>query len=143
MGRNLDWRTYVNNAGDFELPTYLYRVILDLMKVSLDMGTLLSTDPVRLRAYKEQTKAVFKDRWLEVAQALEAFGIIEPCGCPNNEYCRMCGGARYRLNEALTADEVRAISVVTAPGTNGELAAKLEDGLRKALKEIEELKANA
>lgn len=137
MTRGLDWRQYVNEEGDFELPAYLYKCINDLMKASLDMGTLLSTDQARLRAFKEQTKSVFKNRWLEVAQALEAFEIIVPCGCPSNEYCRICGGARYRLNGALSPDELREISIVVAPGNNGKIAAQLEEGLHKALKEIE------
>ena len=133
MSRTLDWRTFMTPEGDFELPTYLYRCINDLMKSALDMGTLLSTDPARLRAYKEQVKSLFKNRWLEIAQALEAFDIIVPCGCPSNEYCRICGGARYRLNAAMTPDEIR--EMVIGP-EDPELQAKLEAGLRKALEEI-------
>lgn len=135
MPRNIDWRTYVDDNGDFELAGYLYRVILDLMKTSLDMGTLLSTDQARLRAYKESVKGIFKNRWLEVAQALEAFDIIIPCGCPANDYCKVCGGSRYRLNAALSPDELREIALFEAPGSDPKLKDKLEDGLRKALKE--------
>lgn len=135
MPRNIDWRSYVDTNGDFELAAYLYRVISDLMKTSLDMGTLLSTDPVRLRAYKESVKNIFKNRWLEVAQALEAFDIIVPCGCPANEYCKICGGSRYRLNSAISPDELREIAMFAAPGTDPELKEKLEAGLAKAMRE--------
>lgn len=135
MPRNIDWRTYVDENGDFELAAYLYRVISDLMKASLDMGVLLSTDPVRVRAFKEQTKNIFKNRWFEVAQALEAFDIIVPCGCPQNEYCKVCGGSRYRLNSALTPDELREIAMYQAPEADPKLEGKLKAGLRKALKE--------
>ena len=51
-----DWKNFININGDFELPNFLYRTINDLMKQALDMGTLLSDDPYKLRAYKEQTK---------------------------------------------------------------------------------------
>lgn len=137
MARGLDWRMYVNRNGDFELASYLFRVINDLMKQSLDMGTLLSEDPAKLRAFKDQTKQAFKKRWYEVAQALESFDIIVPCGCPPNEYCKACGGSRYRLNEALSPDAMREIGLVTAPGTNGEVEIRLREGLEKAIAEME------
>ena len=133
--KDFKWTDYVDENGDFNLPMYLYRTINSLMKCSLDFGTLLSTDPARLRAYKEQTKNVFKNRWLEVAQALEAFDIIVPCGCPVNDYCRICGGARYRLNSALSPDEMREIAVVVGAGGDPKLQNKLKEGLKKALEE--------
>lgn len=139
MSKKLEWRSYVTSEGDFELPTYLYSVITDLMKQSLDMGTLLSNDAAKLRAYKEQTKTIFKKRWLEIAQALEFFDIIVPCGCPIQEYCRLCGGSRYRLNASLSPDEMREIAVVVAPINNPELAKKLEKGLEKAMQELDDL----
>lgn len=136
MSKSLDWRNYVNENGDFELPNYLFRVIYDLMKQALDMGTLLSDDPAKLRAFKEQTKNTFKKRWMEVAQALESFDIILPCGCEQNEYCKICGGSRYRLNEALTPDEMREVSVVVGAENNADLAEKLQKGLMRALEEV-------
>lgn len=136
MSRNIDWRSYVDANGDFELASYLYRVISDLMKQSLDMGTLLSNDSAKLRAFKEQTKHIFKNRWLEVAQALESFDIIVPCGCPANEYCKVCGGSRYRLNSALSPDQMREIAVVVGPNADSEVAKKLQAGLERALNEL-------
>lgn len=133
MGRALHWKEYIDPSGDFELARYLYAVILGLMKNSLDMGTLLSTDQARLRAYKEQTKSIFKSQWLEVAQALESFDIIVPCGCASEEFCKPCGGSRYRLNSALSPDEMREISMVTGEGADPELQRKLEQGLLHAL----------
>jgi len=76
-----DWKNFININGDFELPNFLYRTINDLMKQALDMGTLLSDDPYKLRAYKEQTKKLFKNKWYDLAQALEFFEIIEQCSC--------------------------------------------------------------
>jgi len=136
MGRALHWKEYTDSNGDFELARYLYAVILGLMKNSLDMGTLLSTDQARLRAYKEQTKSIFKSQWLEVAQALESFDIIVPCGCSPEEYCKPCGGSRYRLNSALSPDEMREIAMVTGDSADPELQQKLEQGLRDALAQI-------
>jgi hypothetical protein len=137
MPRDVDWRNYVDQQGNFELASYIYRVLNDLMKNALDMGTLLSNDPAKLRAFKDQTKSIFKKRWIEVAQALEAFDIIVPCGCPPHEYCKSCGGSRYRLNAALSPDAMREIAVVVGPGTNGETRRKLEQGLAKAIHEVE------
>ena len=76
-----DWKNFININGDFELPNFLYRTINDLMKQALDMGTLLSDDPYKLRANKEQTKKLFKNNWYDLAQALEFFEIIEQSSC--------------------------------------------------------------
>lgn len=135
MNNGISWINYVNSEGDFELPNYLFRTLMDLMKSSLDLGTMLSTDPAKLRAFKEQTKITFKKRWIDVAQALEAFDIIVPCGCPMSQYCRNCGGSRYRLNYALSPDQMREISVVIAPDKDPEMEQKLQEGLQKALSE--------
>jgi len=51
-----DWKKYIDSNGDFQLANFLYKSVNELMKHSLDMGTLLSSDPQKLRAYKEQTK---------------------------------------------------------------------------------------
>lgn len=139
MSRSLDWREYIDSEGLFELPEYLYAINVDLMKNALDMGTLLSTDKVRLRAYKEQIKAYFKNRWMETAEALEHFDLIVPCGC-TNEYCTICGGARYRFNSALSPDELREISVVVSDSAgDNEVQEKLRVGLERALAQIEAL----
>lgn len=135
-GRRLDWQEYINEDGSFEIAQYLYAVNVDLMKNSLDMGTLLSTDPVRLRAYKEQIKSYFKNRWLEIAESLAHFEIIVPCGC-SNEYCTICGGARYRLNAALTPDELREIAVIVGDHNDPGVQEKLQAGLAKALEEVQ------
>jgi hypothetical protein len=135
MSRKSDWREYIDDEGNFELAQYLYAVNVDLMKNALDMGTLLSTDPIRLRAYKEQIKSYFKNRWLEIAEAMEHFEIIVPCEC-SNEYCTICGGARYRLNSALTPDELREIAVIVGDASNPDIQLKLEKGLEKALEEV-------
>ena len=139
-----DWKKYININGDFELPNYLYRMINDLMKQALDMGTLLSDDPYKLRAYKEQTKKVFKNRWIDLAQALEFFGIIEACSCTlshsNNNirdiYCDVCKGARFIINSVLTPDEMREVSTFVNAKENSEIAEKLQRGLMKVLSEI-------
>lgn len=140
MSKNLGWRAYVNEKGDFELPAYLYAINNDLMKQALDLGTLLSSDNIKLRAYKEQVKKIFKKRWLEMAQALEFFDIVVPCGCANTDYCDVCGGSRYRLNASLTPDEMREVGIVYGADQSAELADKLQKGLLKAIKDLEELK---
>ena len=131
-----NWETFINESGDFELPNFLYKTINDLMKQSLDMGTLLSNDQHKLRAYKEQTKKMFKSRWYEIAKALEAFSIIDPCVCSMEEkeiYCDLCKGARYLINSSLTPDEMREVGLITNAGTNAEIISKLQKSLNEIL----------
>ena len=132
-----DWEKYINENGDFEFPKYLHKTITDLMKTTLDLGTLVCSDAAKLRAYKERVKSAFKDKWIDIATALESFDIIEPCICRNDEFCSLCGGSRYLLNEALTSDEIRQLSIVFAAGAKAELAKKLELGMIKALSEVQ------
>jgi hypothetical protein len=106
------------------------------MKQSLDMGTMISTDEKKLRAYKELVKQAFRTRWFDVAEALRYFDIIEPCVCQEGDFCRICGGSRYRLSAWLSPDELQQVSMVVAAEQGAELASKLEEGLRKAIFEV-------
>lgn len=131
-----DWKNYINEYGNFELPNFLYRTINDLMKQSLDMGTLLSSDAAKLRAYKEQTKKVFKSKWFDIAESLEFFGIIEKCACHANGkeyYCEACKGARYLPTAVLTPDEMREIGVFIGAGQSVALADKLQKSITEVL----------
>ena len=134
-----DWKKFTDVNGDFQLANFLYEGNNDLMKHSLDMGTLLSNDPHKLRAYKEQTKKLFKNKWFEIAQALEFFDIIEKCICYNEvqeTYCEVCKGARYKLSSYLNSDEIREIGIFFNAAQNADLAGKLQKGLMKALDEL-------
>lgn len=133
-----DWKNYITENGDFELPNYLFRVFMELMKESLDMGTLLSDDPAKLRAYKERTKKHFKARWIETAEALEFFELVVACGCSHYDYCEICGGSRYILNGALSPDQLREVAVFHNAEITVEQADQLHKGLMKALREIKE-----
>jgi hypothetical protein len=106
------------------------------------MGTLLSNDAHKLRAYKEQTKKLFKNKWFEIAESLEFFDIIEKCMCFNEEkdfYCDLCKGSRYKLSSYLTSDEIREVGIFYNAAQNAELANKLQKGLMKALDELSEM----
>lgn len=130
---------FINENDDFELPNFLYRTIMDLMKQSLDMGTLLSNDQQKLRAYKEQTKKLFKSKWLNIADALEYFDIIEKCVCHNDRsepYCEICKGSRYKISSYLSPDELREVSTFVNAKQDSELQDKLQKGLMKLLEEI-------
>lgn len=134
-----DWKKYTDVQGNFQLANFLYRSINELMKQSLDMGTLLSSDPHKLRAYKEQIKKLFKSKWFDIAQSLEFFDIIERCSCyseQNEQYCDICKGARYRISSFLNSDEVREVGVFFNAAQNAELANKLQKGLMRALDEL-------
>lgn len=128
-----DWQKYIDKQGNFEFPKYLYRTISDLMKVNLDLGTLVCNDPAKLRAYKERVKATYKQKWLDIAAVLEFFDIIQRCVCDHDEFCKICGGSRYILSEALTADEIRQISYAIIPNAEDSIAQKLAIGLQKAI----------
>jgi len=134
-----DWKKYIDSNGDFQLANFLYKSINELMKHSLDMGTLLSSDQHKLRAYKEQTKKLFKSKWFDIAQSLQFFDIIEKCTCypdQHEQYCDICKGARYRVSSYLTADEVKEIGVFYGAQRNTDLAEKLQKGLMKVLNEL-------
>jgi hypothetical protein len=114
------------------------------MKQALDMGTLLSDDPYKLRAYKEQTKKLFKNKWYDLAQALEFFEIIEQCSCASarlevnggkDVYCDICKGARFIISSALTPDQMREVSTFVNAAQNVEVAEKLQKSLMKILSE--------
>jgi hypothetical protein len=133
-----NWKMYINENGDFELPNFLYKTVMDLMKQSLDMGTLLSEDQAKLRAYKEQTKKLFKNKWYEIAKALEAFSIIDPCICSTQEketYCDICKGARYIISSTLTPDQMREVGLFTNAGTTSDIINKLQKSLNEILSE--------
>jgi hypothetical protein len=137
-----DWKKFTDVNGDFQLANFLYKSINDLMKHSLDMGTLLSSDQQKLRAYKEQTKKLFKTKWFEIAQALEFFDIIEKCICYSevqDKYCEVCKGARFKLTSYLTSDEINEIGVFYSAAQNADSAEKLYKKLMIALNDLSEM----
>jgi hypothetical protein len=137
-----DWTRFTDSNGDFQLANFLYRNINDLMKHSLDMGTLLSTDAHKLRAYKEQTKKLFKSKWYDIAQCLEFFDIIEKCVCYSDgqeAYCEVCKGSRYRISSFFTAEEVREVGIFYNAASNAKLAEDLHKKLMQALDELSEM----
>ncbi len=135
-----DWKSYIDQNGDFQLANFLYKSINELMKNSLDMGTLLSNDQNKLRAYKEQTKKLFKNKWFDIANCLEYFDVIEKCICFSEQrenYCEICKGARYKISSYLSADEVKEISIFVNAAQDQEVQEKLQKGLRKLLEDMQ------
>lgn len=134
-----DWKMFINKNGDFELANFLYKTINSLMKQSLDMGTLLSDDQHKLRAYKEQIKKSFKQKWYDIAESLEFFGLIEQCMCALDEkepYCEICKGARYVSASMLSANQTNEINVFTKAGYSVDVIDKLQKGLNEVLNGI-------
>lgn len=142
MSRSTDWHSFVDDEGRFEFPNYIYKTISELMKLSLDMGTLLSDDKAKLRAYKEQIKKEFKSRWFNIAQALEVFELAEPCGCDSREFCKECGGSRYKLNKALTADQIQEIGYIIGPLDDPKAIQELRNDLMDVIKDQTQGKNN-
>jgi hypothetical protein len=134
-----DWKSYTDVNGDFQLANFLYKSINELMKNSLDMGTLLSNDQYKLRAYKEQTKKLFKNKWLNIADALEYFDILEKCVCyvdRSEPYCDICKGSRYKISSYLSPDEMREVSTFVNAMQDSQIQEKLQKGLMKLLEDI-------
>lgn len=137
-----DWKKYTDVNGDFQLANFLYKSINDLMKHSLDMGTLLSNDAHKLRAYKEQTKKLFKNKWFEIANCLEFFDVIEKCVCYSETqelYCDVCKGSRYKISHFFTADDIKEVGVFYNAAQNVELAEQIQKKLMLALDELSEM----
>lgn len=134
-----DWKSYIDQNGDFQLANFLYKSINELMKNALDMGTLLSNDAHKLRAYKEQTKKLFKNKWFDIANCLENFDVIEKCICfseTKENYCEICKGARYKISSYLSADEIKDVSIFLNAAQDTEVQEKLQKGLKKLLEEM-------
>jgi len=135
MTSTMEWSKYVDSLGNFEFPKYLYKSIMDMMKINLDLGTLVCNDPSKLRAFKERVKATYKEKWLDIASILEYCDLIEPCVCKSDTFCQTCGGSRYLLSGKLTADEIRRVSAV--PFEKDPIAEKLRIGLAKAEEDVQ------
>src|SRR6056300_626896 len=134
-----EWKKYVDSNGDFQLANFIYRTLNDLMKNALDMGTLLSSDQQKLRAYKEQTKKLFKSKWNEIAQYLEFTDMIEKCECTldgRDVYCDICRGSRYKTAAYLSVNQIQEIGTFLNVVESSEMADKLHKGLMKALNEL-------
>jgi hypothetical protein len=133
-----DWKNFIDSKGDFQLANFLFRNLNELMKSSLDMGTLLSSDSQKLRAYKEQTKKLFKSKWLNMAEALEFFEIIEKCECSIYDqeiYCEICKGSRYKISSYLSPDQIREVNTFVKTGQDLEVYEKLQKGLENVLQD--------
>lgn len=137
--KSSEWSKYLDVNGDFELPKFLYKTNSELMKAVLDIGTLVCQDPTKLRAYKERVKALFKERWNDIAGSLEFFGIINRCVCNEKDFCTICAGSRYIIDTALTASQISEISLVTGFNSSDDIEQRLKDGLAKALADLESL----
>jgi CDGSH-type Zn-finger protein len=133
-----DLSPYADRNGNFQLANFIYRTINDMMKYSLDMGTLLSDDTAKLRAYKEQVKKVFKSKWNDIAEVLEYFELIEKCECNNSRhepYCDICKGARYRVADFVNPDEIREIGTFISLKDNSERKEQIYKTLIQAIPE--------
>jgi hypothetical protein len=102
--KKIHWKDFVDERDDFQLSTYMYLLINQIMKNTLDLGTLLSDDPKKLRAFKEQIKKNHKEAWSDVAESLESYGLIDRCTCRVDENCEICKGSRYVPSDVVNAE---------------------------------------
>lgn len=96
----------ISESDDFNIVKFIYMLLNDSMKYALDMGTLLSDDPQKLRAYKEQIKKNSKTNWDKLGAALVNIGIADDCICTRGEYCRVCSGSRFVMSSLVSSTEV-------------------------------------
>lgn len=124
--KHVEWKKYIDGNGDFEFAKYIYKVVNDLMKTSLDLGTMVSSDASKLRAYKEQVKSAHNQKWLEIAAVLEFFELIQPCVCDDREFCRICGGSRFILSDTLKISELHEVGFIASASATENQVNKLE-----------------
>ncbi len=127
------------NKGNLAFPNFLYQSYMSLMKSTLDLGTLACSDEKQLRAFKETVKKSFKQKWAEVAEVLQEFDLIRPCSCSDNDYCKICGGSRFLLNEALDYDVLQENAIVESDDLTDEQRNSLVEGLYRAIEIVNEL----
>lgn len=125
----------ISKINSIQLAQFLYQSLDRLMKTTLDLGTLASENPHKLRAYKEQVKRNFKQQWIDIAQVFEAEGIITPCSCNEKDFCTICKGSRYLMDEAF--DPSDSLELANSPA-EANLKTKLQRGLIKAYREMME-----
>lgn len=131
MSKKIHWKDFVDERDDFQLSTYMYLLINQIMKNTLDLGTLLSDDPKKLRAFKEQIKKNHKEAWADVAESLESFGLIDRCICKVDEYCEICKGSRYVPSDLVNADYLVIPSPSFVAPTNKVDAAEVRQKLHE------------
>jgi hypothetical protein len=96
----------LSESDNFNIVKFIYMLLNDSMKYALDMGTLLSDDPQKLRAYKEQIKKNSKGNWDKLGAALVNIGIADDCICSRGEYCQVCGGSRFVMSSLVSSTEI-------------------------------------
>lgn len=123
----------INPKGYIEFPSFIYDLLMSLMKETLDLGTLLSSDSNKMRAFKERTKSSYRKAWLDTASLLAEFGMITPCICNEKDFCKICGGSRYILAEDLTTDINTAVTTVISKNSSEVIEQKLRENMVKFL----------
>ena len=124
-----DVNDYVDALGNFDFVKYTYDLFSDSMKHTLDMGTLLSNDQQKLRAFKEQVKKDFRTQWKSLASVLELVEVAGKCFCQDGDYCKNCGGARYVAANTFQSQNSLEVGVATMGIADKALKVKLLDKL--------------
>lgn len=110
---------------------------MSVMKEVLDLGTLVCHNAKEERAFKERTKAAHKKAWKEIASVLLELEIVTPCICRETEYCEICGGSRYVLNDDTVFSNADTTTVALNMNASEDIQIRLQTGLLKALTELQ------
>ena len=130
--------------AEVELPKFLYRTLVSVMKETLDLGTLVCHNAKEERAFKERTKAAHRKAWKEIADMLLDLGIVTSCICRDDEYCEICGGSRYVLddNTFISNADTTTVALNMRANVNDDMQAQLRVGLHRALEQVNRMNGN-
>ncbi len=113
---------------EFNIVKYIHNNINNSMKYALDLGTMLSDDPKKLRAFKEQIKKHSRQQWEAIGKALVYLDLAYECICSPGQYCTACSGARYVMSTLIDSDHWVEEGMVI-----GKVSKDVEDVVRRNL----------
>ena len=128
---------------EFNIVKFMYLNINASMKHALDLGTMVSDDPQKLRAYKEQIKKNARKQWDELGRALVYLGLADECICSQGDYCTICSGSRFVMSSLLASDSYVESGMATSITLDEQQAQGVVETLNKyrkvATKKVEAL----
>lgn len=115
---------------EFNIVKFIYMNINQSMKYALDLGTMVSTDPQKLRAFKEQIKKNARFQWEEIGRALVYLGLADECQCKRGDYCTICSGSRFVMSSLISSSSYVDHGLVTAATLNPDQVKIVEEALK-------------
>lgn len=121
---------------EFNIVKFIYMNLNHSMKYALDLGTMVSTDPQKLRAYKEQIKKNARFQWEEIGRALVYLGLADECQCKRGDYCTVCSGSRFVMSSLISSSSYVDRGLVTAATLTEEQVKSVEQALKSTVRPV-------